>query len=187
MTQAPKPDTRGLPISLQDGENIIGLYRRHWLHFWPRILLMSVAAVTPAALVAWLLSAADAYEGTVAKVFWVAAGLYLAYWAIRMLLTWYRYQNDVWVVTNQRLIDSIKRNPFSLTVSTADLVSLQDMTVSRHGLLRTIFNFGDVICETAGGDQQEFLISAIPRPAEVQALVDRERDRERMRIRGSGL
>jgi hypothetical protein len=41
-----------------------------------------------------------------------------------------------------------------------------------------MLNFGDVICQTAGIGNQ-FCISKVPRPDEIQHLVDQERDRER--------
>jgi hypothetical protein len=169
-----------LPFPLQEGERVIQVCRRHWLYLWPRLLLIAIVGLAPPVIVGVLLSRAGAYEGIVEKVFWVAAAAYLLYWAVRALLVWYRYRHDIWVVTNQRLIDSFRTNPFNLKISTADLVNVQDMTVERSGILRTVFDFGDVICQTAA-DQQEFRISAIPHPRDVQALVDRERDRERLR------
>ena len=46
-----------------------------------------------------------------------------------------------------------------------------------------IIDYGDVICQTAGTDA-DFTIVGVKDPRAVQALVDRERDRERVRIRG---
>jgi hypothetical protein len=180
QTEGPAPGK--LPFPLQDGERVLKLCRRHWLYLWPRLAVMLVAAIGPPLVVAIIMSKADAYEGTAEKVFWVVAGVYLFYWAVRILFAWYRYHNDVWVVTNQRIIDSLRTNPFNLKLSTADLVNVQDMTVERSGILRTVFDFGDVVCQTAA-DLQEFRITGIPDPREVQALVDRERDRERLRYR----
>ena len=157
--------------------------RRHWLYLYPRLLVQALAAILPPTLIAVILSRADTYEGVAAKIFWLVAGLYLIYWGVRIFLTWYRYNHDIWVITNQRIVDSLKTSPFSLKLSTADLVNIQDMTVERNGLLRTIFNFGDIICQTAA-ELQEFRLSAIPKPVGVQALVDKERDRERMRSAG---
>ena len=97
-----------------------------------------------------------------------------------MFLNWYRYHNDIWVITNQRLIDSTKTNPFNLKMSTADFVNIQDMTVERAGILRTMLDYGDIVCQTAA-DVQEFRLTGIPDPRDVQLLVDKERDRERMR------
>jgi hypothetical protein len=56
------------------------------------------------------------------------------------------------------------------------------MTVLREGIFRTLFNYGDIVCQTAA-DIQEFRLVAIPRPQDVQLLVDKERDRERTRGR----
>ncbi len=174
--------TRGLPVTLQDGESVLILARRHWLFLWPRLIVLGLIAVVPPAVIAGLMSQTDAYEGLAAKAFWVVAAVYLLYWGVRIFLTWYRYNHDVWVITNQRLIDSLKSTPFSLRISTADLVNVQDITVERSGVLRTIFDFGDIICQTAA-EKEEFRLAGIPDPRAVQALIDRERDRERLRYR----
>ncbi len=172
----------GLPFPLQDGEQVLVVCRRHWVYLWPNVLYLLVLALVPVTAVALLLSALDAYEGTAARVFWVVAAVYLAFSAVRIFLAWYRYRNDIWVVTNQRLIDSFKRHPLSLRIATADLVNVQDMTIERSGLLRTLLDYGDIVCQTAA-ELQEFRLQGIPNPREIQALVDRERDRERLRVR----
>jgi hypothetical protein len=103
---------------------------------------------------------------------------------VRLILNWYRYANDIWVVTNQRVVDSFKPHPFSHRLATADLVNIQDITVEKIGFIPTVCGFGDVVCETAGS-QQQFRIIGIPHPAEIQLLIDKERDRERTRL-GAG-
>lgn len=171
-----------LPFTLQEGEQILRVCRRHWLYLWPRLVLMALVAIVPPLAVALLLSAAGAYEGVAARIFWVVAAIYLVYWAVRLFLTWYRYNHDIWVITNQRVIDSLKTTPLSLRLSTADLVNVQDITVERSGLLKTLFDYGDIVCQTAA-EQPDFRLAGIPDPRAVQALIDRERDRERLRYR----
>ena len=104
--------------------------------------------------------------------------LWLVFWAIKAYFTWYKYQNDIWVVTNQRIVDSLKRNWFHHRMSSADLVNVEDMSVDRGGVFATMFNFGNLICQTAGS-RSNFVLSGIPEPAEVLALVDRSRDAAR--------
>jgi hypothetical protein len=140
-------------------------------------------AFVPVAVLGALLDQVDALDGTVAQAFTVVAVLWVVFWLVKVFLTWYHYRNDIWVITNQRLIDSYRPHPFNQKLSTADLVNLQDMTVERAGILQTALNYGTVICQTASVDR-DFRITGIPEPREVQALVDRERDRERMRVRG---
>jgi hypothetical protein len=182
MTNNPRAETEGLPFPLQEGEQVLKLCRRHWIHFWPKVVLLAIIGLGPPLVLGILLSEAGGYKGLAEKIFWIASAVYILYWALRAFLAWYRYRHDIWVITNQRLIDSSKRHPFSLRIATADLVNVQDMSVARNGVLATMLNFGDVICQTAA-EMQDFKLSGIPDPREVQALVDRERDRERMRTR----
>jgi hypothetical protein len=177
------PAAPKLPFPLQDGEGVLTICRRHWIYLWPLIGLQLLAAIVPVAVVAWLLDQVDGLDGTPGKIFLIIAAIYLVYWLVRLLLTWYRFHNDIWVITNQRLIDSHRRSPFDMNISTADLVNVQDMSVQRTGILRTMLDFGNIVCQTASGDQ-DFNITGIPNPRAVQALVDRERDRERNRLRG---
>lgn len=183
-TVAPKKDG-ALHFPLQDNEQVLKIYRRHWFYLWPRSIFYAIAAIVPVVVAGFLVEKAAGLGGTAGKVFWIAALVYLLYWIVRIFLNWYRYNNDIWVITNQRIIDSTKTTPISLKLSTADLINVQDMTVERNGLFRTLFNYGDVVCQTAA-EQQEFRLIGIPHPEEVQLLVDKERDRERLRTKSTG-
>jgi hypothetical protein len=92
-----------------------------------------------------------------------------------MFLTWYAYSHDMWVITDQRLIDVRKPNPIRLELASADMTDVLDMSVDRSGILGTMFNFGDVRCQTAG-TATNFVLAGVPDPAGVQALIDRTRD-----------
>jgi signal transduction histidine kinase len=179
-----RPGPVNLPFPLQDNEDILLVCRRHWVFLWPRTILWAALAVIPVAAVAWLLFRVGSVGGQAAMIFWLVALVYLLAWAVRIFLNWYQYDNDLWVITNQRVVDSIKPNPFGLRISTADLVNIQDMTVVRSGILATALNYGDIVCQTAA-DNRDFTLGGIPRPQDVQLLMDRERDRERMRARGA--
>lgn len=157
------------------------LVRKHWWFLWPHSIVLALVAVVPVAIVWWLLDLVGVDRGA---IFWGLALLWIVYWVIRLLLNYYRYHNDIWLVTNQRLIDSYKSHPFNLRLATADLVNIQDMSVVKNGILASLLGFGNVVCETAGADHVPFLISGIPHPEEVQLLIDKERDRERGKYSG---
>jgi hypothetical protein len=174
-------DNPKLPVDLQAGERVIQLCRRHWIYLWPSVALQAVFAIVPLIIGAVVLDEAGV-DGTAANVVWALLLLHVVYRAFKAVLTWYRYHHDIWVITNQRLIDSYRRHPFALAIATADLVNVQDMSVERNGVLRTMLDYGDILCQTAA-EMQGFRLRGIPDPRAVQALVDRERDRERMRTR----
>ena len=169
-----------LPFPLQDDETILALYRRHWWFLWPQNIILALVAVVPVIAIAWLLSEIGVLDD-LGIFFWIPVALWLGYWAVRIFMNWYRYRHDIWVVTNQRIVDSYKAHPFSLRVATADLVNIQDMGVVKSGLVASMLNFGDVLCETASADNVDFRITGVPHPESIQLLIDRERDRERMR------
>jgi uncharacterized membrane protein YdbT with pleckstrin-like domain len=171
-----------VPFPLQANEKVLKVCKRHPVFLWPATIFTLLLAVVPLIVVAWLVNTVGDLSGTTAQVYWIAALIWLVIIGIRGFLQWWRYHHDLWVITNQRLVDYTSRNPLSRRLSTADLVNIQDMTVDRHGILAAIFKFGDVICQTAA-DRQQFVLSSIPEPEEVQLLVDKERDRERTRGR----
>jgi hypothetical protein len=171
-----------LPFPLQGNEQVIQVCRRHWWFLWPRTILLALVGIVPVLVAAWLLSAVDVFDGMTRNVFLVIALIWLLWWGLQMFLGWYRYNNDLWAITNQRIVDSFKPHPFSHRLSSADLVNVQDITVEKHGVLQSIMNFGDVICDTASGGK-DFTLTGVPDPEQVQLLMDRERDRERTRGR----
>jgi len=177
--ESPGARLGGLPFEIQQGEQVIRIIRRHWLYLWPAVALQALLAVVPLIAAAVLLSEIG-LDGIGATVVWAVLGAHAVYRALLAFLTWYRYHNDIWVVTSQRIIDSYKRHPFSLRIATADLANVQDMSVERHGMLRTMLNYGDILCQTAS-QVPDFRLAGIPNPMAIQALVDRERDRERLK------
>jgi hypothetical protein len=172
-----------LPFPLQDGERVLQLCRRHWFYLWPATIIMTAIALGGVIIAGVLLAMIDQFDGIARTIFFIAALIWLLYWAVRIFLNWYRYHNDIWVITNQRIVDSYRPSPFRHTLSTADLVNVQDMTVEKNGILASMFNFGDVVCQTAGDGRRDFRMTGIPDPQSVQLLMDRERDRERTRGR----
>ncbi|HEY8767636.1 MAG TPA: PH domain-containing protein [Dehalococcoidia bacterium] len=173
-----------LPFPMQDGETILQLVRRHWFFLWPRTILWTLYALVPVIVGSIILNTIGALGKHYSWLWWIVVLVWLLYWAVRLALNYYRYHNDIWVITNQRLIDSLKTTPFNLRVDTADLVNLQDMSVVKNGIIASALNFGNVNCETAGADRVPFVISGVPNPEAIQLLIDKERDRERQRASG---
>jgi hypothetical protein len=90
----------------------------------------------------------------------------------------------MWVVTNQRIVDSSKSHWFDHKMASADLVGIEDITVNRSGIFPTVFGYGDLAVQTAG-TQKNFVVSGIANPAKVMALVDERRDAARRELRGA--
>jgi hypothetical protein len=174
-----------LPVELQAGESVVLRCRRHPIYLCLRLAGTVFAAVVPVALVLWLGLATVGLGGAVGAVLAGVCAIWALYWAIRGYFIWYRHEHDEWIVTNQRLLDTYKRHWFDQQIASADLINVQDITVHRSGLLPTIFNFGDVRCQTAGTDSV-FVLSGIPTPSKALATIDATRDAARTEIDHGG-
>jgi hypothetical protein len=170
-----------LPFPLQESEKVLLICRRHWIYLWPRLVLEALIAVLPVVALFIVLRWADALDGVAPKVAAAVSLVWLAIWGVRMFFIKYRYDNDLWTITDQRIIDSFRSSPFSLKMTTADLIDLVDTAMERSGILATFLNYGDIRCETAG-ERQDISLPAVPHPSEVHALIDKERDRERRAV-----
>ncbi len=170
-----------LPIALQANEKVILRCRRHPVFLFYRMARVLLIGLIPViVLQVAILDAGDTLRtiGHVLSLVWGLSWLIIAYF------TWYRYNRDEWIITNQRLIDSVRKHWFNHEISSADLVNVEDMKVSQNGILQTVFRFGSLICQTAG-TQQNFRLEGIPRPSEVLATLDQQRDAARRELYGS--
>jgi hypothetical protein len=171
-----------MPFQLQETEQVILLLRRHWIHLYPRLALLLAVAVLPP-LVLWLVAnAIGDVDGALQLVLLVVTVAWVAFWLFRTYLLWYRYEHDIWVLTTQRLVDSFKRHWFHHQMSSADLIDIEDVSVERHGLLQTFFNYGDVQVQTAA-QERNFLVGSVPDPRQVLATIDATRDEARREYR----
>ena len=73
------------------------------------------------------------------------------------------YYLDVWIITNQRLIDIEQKGFFNRSVSELDLKKIQDITSSVSGAIPTMFGFGNIHIQTAA-EENKFEIKSVPHP-----------------------
>jgi hypothetical protein len=174
-----------LPVDLQAGESVVLRVRRHPVYVIAKLDGVVLVGVVPIALALWLGFGVAGAGGILATVLAAACALWGVYWLVRGYFVWFRHHHDEWIVTNQRLLDAYKRHWFDQQLASADLINLQDISVHRSGLLATVFNFGDVRCETAG-ERSAFVLSAVPRPSAVLSTIDATRDAARQDVAGGG-
>jgi hypothetical protein len=192
MTQpAPEPSLSTpaqppkVPFDLQDGELVVKVARRHWAFLTVNLGKVILIGLVPIVALAIVMGMTVGFDGTAGRIAIGAMVLWFGFWAFRAYFTWYKYQNDQWVLTNQRIVDSQRNNWFHHRLASADLVNVEDMSINKSGIFPTMFNYGDLLAQTAGS-REKFVLSGIPEPTSVLALVDRYRDAaKRELIRGN--
>ncbi len=156
-----------LPVQLQSGEDVIQVIRRHPASLWGRLALIALVVIV--ALIVWLNLSGDGTLGTlvnIAFILVIVGGLLIGF------MVWYRYRNDLWVITSQRLIDVTRSTPFNQQITTASLTNVQDISIRRKGIFNTMLNFGDVICQTASAGSNTFALIGVAKPEQVLDAID---------------
>jgi uncharacterized membrane protein YdbT with pleckstrin-like domain len=167
-----------LPVAMQPNESVLLVVRRHPVYMVAKLLGLGLVAIVPAALVLWLVSATAGLSGAIGLTTIIIVVVWVVVWTVVGYFVWYKHEHDLWVVTNQRLLDLNKRSFFDQRVSSADLINVQDISITKDGVLATLFNFGDVRCQTAGVEGA-FVLSGIPDPTRVLTSLDAARDAAR--------
>lgn len=157
-------------ITFHDGEEVVLEVRRHWIVVAPIYAVLAILAAAPLVLYGVLDALPISFEaagwGPALPAFAYSAWL-LALW-VGGYFVWLDYHLDVWIVTNERLIDVEQKGIFRREISSLRFERIQDITAEVDGVLATMLKFGDIKVQTAG-DTSEFVITNINRP---QAVVD---------------
>lgn len=161
-------------------EKIEFICRRHIATFLPKIFLFLFLLATPW-IVYFLISLSNPYffqEETkkVAGLFFLV-GFYL-FSTLLFLTLFVDYFLDVWVVTNERIIDIRQEGIFSRTVAETRFYLVQDVTSERKGVFQTIFNYGNVYVQTAA-EKGRFVFENVPNPfsiaQKIMTLVEKDK------------
>lgn len=178
-------------IDLYEGEKIVKVVRKHWFVFFVEMLLMALLAVLPAVLYYFFLpfiATGPLGEQFSWDLIFSRVGppefLYLVWllvvWHVAAII-WTDYYLDIWVITNQRIIDIEQLGLFNRRVSAFRLDMLQDVTIEIPGLLATLIKFGNIHVQTAG-DDRDFIMPGVTHPEEVKSIIMREHHAARERL-----
>jgi hypothetical protein len=73
------------------------------------------------------------------------------------------YRSNVVFVTNQKIAQVLYITIFNRKISQLNIGDIQDVTVTQKGFLAHVFNYGTLVIETAG-EQQNYTFTFVPDP-----------------------
>ncbi len=154
------------------GEEIILFLRRHWIIVWSRMLFWLMVMLFPP-IIYLLLKDSDSFLINNSFIhpllILLLAVLYPTTWLL-MLNNFVDYYLDVWIVTNERIIDSEQKQLFSRVIAEHKISKIQDVATEVHGILPTFLNYGDVFIQTAA-ETKRFIFKQVPNPLEVKRTI----------------
>jgi len=85
---------------------------------------------------------------------------------------------DMWIVTNDRIVDIEQHSLFHREITELDLYRIQDVTASVRGVFSTLFKYGDVAIKTASSTST-IVFRNVPNPNHIReqliSLADEDR------------
>ncbi|MEK7065359.1 MAG: PH domain-containing protein [Patescibacteria group bacterium] len=157
---AVNPD--GIRFETQEAEEEVILFlRQHFIVNIPWIFIAIVFLIAPTVLLPLIFrSLPISLPATYAVVITLSWYVATAGFVLASFLHWYF---NIYIVTNERIVDIDFQYLLFKRFSQAELERIQDISYSSSGIFATIFHYGNVYIQTAGAAPNiEFL--AVPSP-----------------------
>lgn len=169
-------------------EEIQYILHRHPITFLPEVVVAVVLFLIPPGI--WIVFGDTLLSDiTAGSAGWVFLILLMSAYYITTLTFFYTqfvtYYLDLWVVTNDRIIDVDQKTLFAKTISELGLVNVQDVTTDVTGFFATMFDYGDVIIKTAS-DNPNIIFRKVHRPNKIRAAVIDLADKDKQRYASGG-
>lgn len=157
-----------------ENERILLFIRQHKIVLIPPIFWSLVLVFIPPIIV-WLIKIGDSYNfhfsfGLTPGI-WIALTIlwyfFIFAYLFQVFLNWYF---NVYVMTNQRLIDFDFNGLLSHGADETNLTNIETAESGIGGLWGTVFNMGTITVRTAA-DQNNFVLDNIPDPSRIRDFV----------------
>lgn len=162
----------GIHFETQEpGETIILLLRKHWITNLEWVIISIFLVVAPFLLFP-ILVIAGILPQQIPPVY--LQFLFLSWYLITLsylfgnFLLWYF---TVSIVTGERIIDIDFINLLNKKFAETRIARVEDVTMRTGGFIRAIFDYGDVLVQTAA-KEQEFQFFAVPHPEKVVRIIN---------------
>jgi uncharacterized membrane protein YdbT with pleckstrin-like domain len=141
------------PGQLAD-ETIYTVIHRHWFNILSHFI--AIIFLTFLILIFYFFAEPTAgllktsFEPSVVSFITTTALLFLWLYAF---FIWIDYYFDVWVITNERVLNVEQKGLFTRIISEVHLGRVQDVTTKVEGFLPTLLHYGDIFVQTAGEEK----------------------------------
>lgn len=134
------------------------IIRTHPMRFLlPGIKIIFLIAIP---LASYLFLGASIYTSIAVMVFLLLIIFYV-------ISQWYQYENDITLITNERVIVIHQHGFWKREIVEINLDRIQEVNNQTHGPLQTMFNYGIVQIQAAGSTSK-ITMEMVPRPYLVQ-------------------
>ena len=157
-------------LKLNDNEKILIVIRKHWFVMARTVAVFVVLLLLPPVVLTLLPYATISFDPSVVEPLTnFLLSLYIMVLLVFLFLLWMDYYLDMWIITNERIVDVEQEGLFNRQVSEIPLQHVQDVTLEVKGIIETFLKFGTIRIQTAG--EREFRIEFVPNLYEAKDLI----------------
>lgn len=143
-------DPAFLYLNLHPGEEIKFIVRHHWAGFLGTLLIVIAMALFPIFGLFIANLAFGSQIGQVMPIIIIALSSYFIFLLTFLFGTFINYYFDIILITNQRIINVDQQGLLARRTSELNISEVEDANAEVNGFLRSLFNFGTLVIETAG-------------------------------------
>ena len=164
-------DLQHLP-NARPGEHVEIFLRRHWSAPFEVIFFTTLLFLLPI-IGLWIFS--DQVAGWletpfVGQIAILAGSAYFLISWLFAFLEFTDYYLDIWIVTNERIINIEQKGLFTRVASELHLSAVEDTTSEVKGMIHTFLDYGNVHIQTAG-ERTRFVFKNVPHPERVKEKI----------------
>lgn len=152
-------------------EDIHLAFRQHWFVFFQKFLvwLMFILMLVILNFLVRIFFPA-LITGISGQLLSLLGHVYLIATFLGLFILWIMYYLNLYVVTNERVVDIDQRSLLHHEISEFHISQMQDVTAEIKGIFPTFLDYGHVYIQTAG-ETERFVFENVPNPIAVEKML----------------
>ncbi|MDQ3065492.1 MAG: PH domain-containing protein [bacterium] len=163
-------------IEFDANEELVAEVRKHPIGILLIILTGGFVALAIILVTGFLLSFdIDGFVGegsvnSLKPIFVLLSGFLIFGTLVATLIGLFLYRNNVIYVTNEKIAQVLYTSLFNRKISQLSIGDVQDVTVTQNGIIAHMFDYGTLVIETAG-EQQNYTFTYVPEPYQHSKMI----------------
>lgn len=162
-----------LNFTLNPDEKLIMLIRKHKIYYLKHSLVLIFLFSLPIAIYFALNSFfEELFNSEIITIYIIISATCYLTILFFSLLSWMNYYLDVWLITNERIIEYEQKSPFHRETSELMLESIEDVSARVEGIFPSLIKSGNIYVQTAG-QAERFIFTDAPNAEEIKETIIR--------------
>lgn len=167
-------------------ERVFLVLRRSFITYISFLIIALIMSIPLFVLAALLLRYPDLFVNeTINELITLGGSAYLLFILALLLYGFVDYYLDVYILTDERIVDIKQTGFFKREISELHLREVQDVSAQVKGFFPTMFHYGNIFIQTAA-ERENFIFYAVHHPYRVSKKIadlhENQIERDRLRI-----